>query len=391
VGKLANKVRSNQTDGLRVRVLDSFDGLEPAWRHLEEHGHGYAFQTWPWVTTWQAEVGARAGVSPCPVLVESAAGEPLAALPLGTRRSGRLTRLEWLGGALSDYHAPLLADSPEVLEPDRFHALWHRVLDELPPFDLVAFERQPETIGPLRNPFLSLGCSLHPCRAHSTKISGSLEDFLVSKRSTKWRRKERRKERRLADHGELQFIIATEPEQIDELLPEMIAQKSRSYHDLGATDLFAIPGYRDFVKRLTHEHAADGFVFLAALKVGEHIAATYWGVVLGSHFYHLLPTYAVDELTRYAPGNLLLRHMFAWCLANGIETFDFTSGDDDYKTPWCDESMVLYDYFRGVTPRGKARQAAMQVERWVKKKVKSSPRLLELARRVRARRGTRTA
>jgi CelD/BcsL family acetyltransferase involved in cellulose biosynthesis len=392
VGKQETRARSIRIEDLRIRAFDSFDGLEPAWRTLETEGHAYAFQAWSWVTAWQAEVGARAGISPCPVLVESAEGEPLLILPLGTRRSGRLTRLEWLGGDLSDYHGPLLRELPGALQsPDGFRSLWQRILRELPPFDLVHFERQPETIGTLRNPFLSLECSLHPCRAHSTGVSGTLDEFLASKRSTSWRRKERRKERRLADHGEVQFIIASTPEEIDELLPEMMRQKSRSYHDLGANDLFAVPGYREFLTRLTRDHVDDGFVFLCALRVGEVLEATYWGVVRGTRFYHLLPTYAVDELTRYAPGNLLLRHMFQWCLDNGIEVFDFTSGDDEYKTPWCDQSMALYDYFEGITRRGKTRQAVVRIKRGIKKRVKRSPKLLELARWIRARLGTRPA
>ena len=369
----------------RIRVFDSFAGLESAWRTLERDGFAYAFQTWPWVTAWQEHVGARGAVAPCPVLIESTAGEPLMALPLGVRRAGRVTVLEWLGGDLSDYHAPLLRELPAALQsPEAFGALWRRVLDALPRCDVIRFERQPATIGPLENPFLLPGCTLNPNRAHAAGLEGTLDDFLDAKRSASWRRKERRKERRLADHGEVKFVLATRPEEIDEILPEMIRQKSRSYRDLGVTDLFAVPGYRDFVTALTRKHAADGFVFLCALEVGGRLAATYWGVVYGRRFYHLLPTYAVDELTRYAPGNVLLRRMFEWCLTNGIEVFDFTSGDDDYKAPWCDRSLLLYDYFEGVSPRGKTSVAAIRLKHGLKKRIKRSPVLLASARRVRA-------
>jgi CelD/BcsL family acetyltransferase involved in cellulose biosynthesis len=373
---------------LRIRVFDSLAGLESTWRFFETEGSGYAFQSWPWISTWQEHVGSRMGVSPCPVLIESERGEPLLLLPLGTRHVHHTVRLEWLGGELADYHAPLLRKLPTSIgSGPGFQLLWQRVRRQLPRFDVIRFERMPATVGTFPNPFVFPGCVLHPCRAHATRLHGTLDEFLREKRSSNWMRKERRKERRLADHGEIRFVIATQPEEIDEILPEMIRQKSRSYRDLGATDLFADPGYREFLSALTRKHAADGFVFLCALKVGERISATYWGVVQGRTFYHLLPTYALDELTRYAPGNLLLRRMFEWCLAHGIEIFDFTSGDDDYKSPWCDRHLDLYDYHRGVTSRGKFSATAERLRLGIKRRVKQSPALLRAMQRMRARLG----
>jgi CelD/BcsL family acetyltransferase involved in cellulose biosynthesis len=76
-------------------------------------------------------------------------------------------------------------------------------------------------------------------------------------------------------------------------------------------------------------------------RTGREHAATVQGLAHQGRFYYLLPAYENDELSRYSPGNLLLRHLFDWCLARNIDVFNFTAGDESYKTEWSDQTMDL--------------------------------------------------
>jgi CelD/BcsL family acetyltransferase involved in cellulose biosynthesis len=92
-------------------------------------------------------------------------------------------------------------------------------------------------------------------------------------------------------------------------------------------------------------------VHFSALTLDDRILATLWGLVYKGRFYHLFPTYARGELTRYSPGNSLLRRVFEWCFANTVRIFDFTIGDEAYKYDWCDQELRLFDFIYATTTR----------------------------------------
>jgi CelD/BcsL family acetyltransferase involved in cellulose biosynthesis len=371
-------------DTVNLKFATDISTLESAWRAIEATSNNYAYQTYDWISCWYEHLGHELTISPCPVLIETSAAEPLLILPLGIQQRGPVACLIWLGGELADYHTALFSDKAlQYLQPKTFAQLWQRICAELPSFDAIMLEKQPATIDGKPNPFIFTNSTPHSCSAHSTKLAGSLEEFVASKRSSRWRSTERRKERRLADAGVLKFIVASEPEDISRILPAMIRQKSRSYNEMGVPDLFADHGHVGFVSDLTNKLAKQGKVILCALLIGDRISATTWGLVHKNRYYYLLPTYEQDELTRFSPGNLALRHLFGWCLENGIETFDFTAGDEQYKLSWSDQTLVLQDYFVGVTLRGHIYCSCMRVLRTIKRRIKNSPGLFSLAKRIR--------
>ena len=114
------------------------------------------------------------------------------------------------------------------------------------------------------------------------------------------------------------------------------------------------------------------------------MAATIWGLAYQGRFYHLLPTYANDELASMSPGNILLLKVFDWCLAHDIDTYDFTAGDEDYKMRWSDERLKLSDYIEGVTLLGRLYAVKQKLQRRAKARIKKSPALFDLTRRLRA-------
>src|SRR6185369_14898373 len=130
------------------------------------------------------------------------------------------------------------------------------------------------------------------------------------------------------------------------------AQKSHSYRELGTPDLFAEPGHREFFEYVTRRGVRDGFVHLSGLRVDGQVRATHWGLVYRGRFYCLFPTYARDEAARHSPGNALMRRLFEWCIANGVEVFDFTIGDEPYKYDWCDQRLGMFDSIEATKPRG---------------------------------------
>jgi CelD/BcsL family acetyltransferase involved in cellulose biosynthesis len=386
-GQKAGQTTPIGRDELRISIFDSFEEVRSKWEHIETHGDCYVFQSYRWLSHWYSCIGKQSGIAVCIVLVESREKLPLMLLPLGRRRSSFGSTLVWLGSALTDYRGPLLAKSYYGLvnEP-LFAQVWEEIKQKLPECDAVFLEQQPEYIGTQPNPFVNASCRPHPSNAHFCNLPGTFETFLKDKRSTRWLSTERRKERRLADHGELELVIAKTREQVEELLPTLIRQKSRSYRELGVADIFDEPGYLEFVRQLSEKYAQSSLVLLCALMVGDKISTTFWGLVFQKRLYYLLPAYENDELAKYSPGSILLRRLFDWSFKNDVAVFDFTVGDEPYKFLWRDGEMRLYDYFESTTVRGFAYIALLGAARRMKRAIKTTPWLWKWVQALRARR-----
>src|SRR6185437_5218424 len=117
----------NLEDGCALAVYDSLAAVESIWREFEGTADCTAFQTFDWLSAWQRHIGARDGFNPAIVIARDPVGTILFILPLAIHRTGGIRELVWLGSALCDYNAPLLAkDFAQRLEPSEFISLWKK-------------------------------------------------------------------------------------------------------------------------------------------------------------------------------------------------------------------------------------------------------------------------
>lgn len=370
----------------KITVYHSFDDVESLWRSIEKTGDCFAFQTYDWLNNWYKFIGKFSRLEPCIVVVESSEGQTLILLPLGIQRRRFVSCLVWLGGEITDYHGPLLnKDYSNNLLTVPFDQLWSDIRTRLPPHSAVDFQKQPEFISKQKNPFVCLQCTPHSSSAHFTKLFGPIDSFIKSKRSSRWYQGLRRKQRRLQDLGELEFIVASKGKDIDRLLPEMISQKAMSYKEMGVVNIFDNQEYIDFFYHMTRRYNDNSFVILFALTLNDQTLATHWGLLYKKRLYHLFPTYVHNELARYSPGTILFRNVFEWGIEHGIEISDFTVGDEPYKYDWRDEELRLYDHLKATTPLGLLYVAPRKLLRLCKRRIKQTPMLFSIAKDIRKR------
>ena len=62
----------------------------------------------------------------------------------------------------------------------------------------------------------------------------------------------------------------------------------------------------------------------------------------------------------------------------------FTVGDEEYKLHWCDQELKLFDTIQANSLRGCVPVLALRAKSWAKRKIKNSPRMFALAKRLRA-------
>lgn len=84
--------------------------------------------------------------------------------------------------------------------------------------------------------------------------------------------------------------------------------------------------YKNLVKYLCPNHWLN---FTVVQSQGQAIAF-HFGLVYGRKFICYKPSFD-HRLSKFSPGQVLLRELFIYSMGNGCEEFDFSIGDEDYK------------------------------------------------------------
>ena len=337
-----------------ISVYTSLSEAESAWRRAVEHCACFVFQTFEWSATWRETVGRTDRISEHVVHVADADGRALLILPLAISAHRRLRILEFLGGALTDYNAPLIeGEFARTVEARDFRRLWNVVLSLLPKVDAVWLQRMPKTIDNVRNPMTELSRVRHTDDAYAATLPCSFKEFTAT-RSTQFFAQIRRHRRRLEKRGNVHVSFPAESDQRIEVVRALAQQKSKWLRDKGYANIFDQPATREFYERLTNRQFQAGRVLVACLRVGDQIAATLWGAIFGRRYYFLQPSYG-EEWRNYSAGRILTESVLQRCIDQGdVRVFDLTIGDESYKHTWSDHSLALHEYLQARSLKGVA-------------------------------------
>ncbi|HEU5017830.1 MAG TPA: GNAT family N-acetyltransferase [Pseudolabrys sp.] len=375
-------------DDIRLEFHDDLLPLERPWRAFQAAADGTAFQTFEWLSTWQKHIGLREGARPAVVIGRGARGDMLFLLPfaLGRRSFGR--ELTWLGSDLCDYNGPLLApEYSRAVAPPQSVLLMRRVFESLRrdrrfAHDVVRLEKMTGAVGAQSNPLLALPITLHPSGAYRVTLGTDWETFYRDKRSSATRQRDRAKRKKLAQFGDVRIVHPVEDDDILATFDTLVAQKAASFARMGVGNIFARPGYLEFYRALATDPATRHLVHISRLQVGEESGAVNLGLVFRDRYYYVLASYADNEATRFGPGAAHLRDIMQYAIERGIGVFDFTVGDESYKLDWSEQDQ-LYDYIVGVTPVGSVAAAILRRKAALKRQIKQSPALWNVARKAR--------
>jgi CelD/BcsL family acetyltransferase involved in cellulose biosynthesis len=365
--------------GLMLSVHSEFEAVEPEWRAFERAAAATPFQAFGWLAKWQRHIGSRQGTRPAIVLGRNAEGELLLILPLAVERRRLVRALCWLGSDLCDYNGPILgARFRPHLTTEGFAPLWHDILALLRTsarfrFDLVDLQRMPETLGHEINPFLDLKVTRHPSGAHVAKLTDDWEKFYASKRSPTTRKRERGKLRQISERGEIKFADADDGIDAAHTMDVLMRQKGRSLTRMGVENFLLRPGYREFLLDVATDPSLNGFTHVGRMTVGSTIAATSFGFIHRGCYYLMLSSYDDGELARFGPGRAYLHELMRRAIGRGLGYFDFTVGDESYKSEWSDVDLRLYDHTAAATMRGLPAAAVTTAFRRAKRFIKQTP------------------
>jgi CelD/BcsL family acetyltransferase involved in cellulose biosynthesis len=366
-------------------VYSDFASVEHIWRRFEETADCYAFQRFDFLNTWHKHIGSLSDTEVQIVVVWGTNAKPKMILPLGIEKSARLRKLVWLGNHVSDYNAPLLAeDFSEKMGTQSFLELWTEIQTVLSSHDLVEMERQPELVENQANPFMSLRVSVNPSGAHMTVMGDDYSVYFNEKRNSRTKQQYRNRRKKLRAQGETIYVHPETKEEIVASVSKLVELKGDAFRAMGISNFLENPGYTEFYKDLAVQSGADGLAHVSHLEVGGSYAAGSWGLVHKGRFYYLLASYDGPRYGRLAPGTQALVYLMRWACERGISTFDFTIGDESYKSAWCEKSIELFDHRKAVTLRGSVATNFTNLLKSGKRFIKQSPTLWPLVLKYRA-------
>jgi CelD/BcsL family acetyltransferase involved in cellulose biosynthesis len=360
--------------------------VERDWRAFEADADCTAFQSFDWLSVWHRHIGAGEGRQPA-VVIGRLNDQILFILPL-MLSEGVLRCVEWLGEFLINAGAPLLArDFAERISAGQFNMLWdeiERLLRSHLNHDLLDLGKIPATVGAQANPMRALSLTPHANDSYLVRMSGTWDEFYTAKRSSSWRRTDKKKRNRLAKFGDVQFATVTERIDIESTIDALIEQKKRSYASLGVANMFEWPGYRDFYINLATNPRRHGLVHVSNVSVGGRIIAASFGLTMHGNYDYVLAGYSTGEMEACSPGAIHLQELMKLFLERGFTTFDFNIGDEPYKREWFDVETKMYDYMSAATLRGRAAAAMMRAWREIKRFVKHNPSIWPAIRKARS-------
>ena len=255
------------------------------------------------------------------------------------------------GGAINDYNAPVVHSKWNKFDED-FHNIWRGIINILPKYDLISFIKQPKKIGNINNPFISYFSSITHENAYGIKLNTSWDNFENNILNKKIRQDSKRQLRRLESLGKVQFIVASTDKEKKTVISKMIDQKIKKNNMNNEWSILSKKGLNSFYKNLPNYFQNKKFIHCSYLKINDTIIATHVGILHNDEFYYLMPGYDLESWGKFSPGRLLLKFLVEWSYENKIKYFDFTYGDEKYKTIWSNNFFHLYAYNKSSTLKG---------------------------------------
>jgi CelD/BcsL family acetyltransferase involved in cellulose biosynthesis len=318
--------------------VSSFDELREEWPPLAEAA-GTPFGTLEWAEAWWEVYGD--GRELALHRVRAADGRLAATLPLYRARAGPLPVLRFLGHGAADELAPLCAPDDRPLAA----AALLRAAAEDGRGRLVLAERMPGDAG-----FAGLlrGRVVQDGATPLIDIDGRTWDDWLAAKSSNFRQQARRFERKLAREHDLTFRLTEDPGDLAADLDTLVRLHEARWASEGGSDAFPedrLQLHRAFAARALER----GWLRLWTAEVGGEPAAAWYGLrYAGSEWYYQLGR--DPALDRHKVGFVLLVHTIRAAFEDGMRTYRFGLGPEEYKDRFASRDPGVETIVAGAAP-----------------------------------------
>ena len=367
-------------------MFDTIEAARAPWSEIEGLAAASPYQGFDFARVWADTVGAAQGVVPLVMVARDDADRVTALLPLGRVSRGPLRLAAFLGSKDANFAMGLFRPGVAWSPREVAALLDAGARAAAPRVDAFLFVNQPLEWQGAPNPLAGLRRQASPSHAYKSALPSDFAVWRDAHASKDAQKKLRKKAKKLETVGPLSHRRAADPDDADRILAAFHEQKNARMRALGIVDVYDPPEARAFLAGLARCGLAEGAPRLEvhALSAGDRIVSTFVALPAGDRLSGLLLSYDADpEIARSSPGELMVHEVVREAIARGLRTLDLGVGEARYKDDACEATEELFDSAHAVTPLGAVAALAFLAKQRLKRRVKQSPRLLEMGQRVR--------
>jgi len=307
----------------------SWETIDPqTWNRLCLQGAtNTVFQTYQWHAAWLEEFGKYDGNKIFLVQVNDN-GRLIGLAPLMIVKKGSLRILKFIGTGHSDYCDFIYDKTNTAILSEIFKFLSARKSE----WDAMALDnipRESPTAGMINE--LSLMCgfwpslySKHPCPVIIFDPAKELVEELISKKSLN------RHYQYFQKKGGYQVLHLKTADKIMPFLEQFFQQHIQRRKAARHQSLFAKEHHQQFYKNLVKSLCPNQWLNFTVLQSQEQCIAFHFGLTYNQRFIWYKPSFDT-LLSKYSPGEVLLRELLIYAQGHDFKEFDFSIGDEPFK------------------------------------------------------------
>lgn len=374
-------VADHEPSRIEITIHRSFAEIASEWREFEVKAAGTFYQTYAWCSAWSETSNEPSEL--CVIIGRDRGGVLRFLLPLCIQRRHGVALLEWIAMPQTTYGYGLY--DREFLPRARF---WFsgrgwEIAHCVGSVDALNLGEMPDRLHGFPHPLSDWFSCESANRGYQILLEPDFKRFYERKRSSATRRSNRKRDSKLAGMGELTFGLPATRSQNHDGIDEMFRQQQQRLSERGIHGIFDVRD-RQFIHRLADAQQVDGPALLAySLSIDRRMIAMKLGGLHGNSYWGLISSLDPDFAPHLSPGDAALRHLIAACCERKLAILDLASGDASYKSQWADVVIPLHACIRGLSFRGYVWAAFATVRLILKRKIKRSPSLWELAQHLR--------
>ena len=184
------------------------------------------------------------------------------------------------------------------------------------------------------------------------------------------------------DGSNARFEVISDIDEALELFPQLEHMQSQRMQQKGKKYILDRHEYRAFYKSILSEGLADGEVLFTVLKSDEEVVAALYGIKNNSSYAMLRLAQAPDGWSHCSPGKLIIEKTMHWLHGQGIDYFDFTTGDYAYKNNFGVEVNSLFELELPLSMRGRLALLRKKSISCIKLYLQNFPRIYLLIKKI---------
>ena len=133
----------------KIKTYNAFNSeLKKEWKFVENECYYSPFQSYEWLSHWYEKIGKKQKNIYLCIIVFKFNEYATDIFPLCVNKKKQIKILEWIGGINTDYMCSLHTNK-SILISNSYNNLeiWDLIKNQIPNFDLIYLEKQPDYFG----------------------------------------------------------------------------------------------------------------------------------------------------------------------------------------------------------------------------------------------------